>query len=169
MLEQGLSISHITRVFKYSCPFLSMLLLCSCSSSPHERPISASAARESVAASKESDKNKVDMTTGAAATYPADFPFAQYPGSKVALNIVTPAQFSTSVNLETTDSPNKAVAYYKDWFSKNGWKILQQSNTSGLAAISAQLGERQASIMSMPDTGSSGQNSIAITLSSSKK
>jgi hypothetical protein len=60
------------------------------------------------------------ITMGKAAAYPANLPFAQYPGSKVTLSIVTPGTPNKSVNLETADHPDKAVAYYKNWFTKAG-------------------------------------------------
>jgi hypothetical protein len=110
----------------------------------------------------------VAVNSGQKATYPGDMPFAQYPGSTVSLTVVRPGKAHEAVSLETADSPPAAVAYYKNWFIKNGWNIAQESSTPGLETISARNGDRLASIMSMPGTGASGQNSIQITLSSNR-
>ena len=123
---------------------------------------------ERMAVHSESAKDQTQLTMGDAASYPADMPFVQYPDSKVTLSIISPGQANKSVNLDTSDAPDKAVAYYKKWFTENKWKIVQQTSTTGMSSISAQAADKQASIMSMPGAGSSGKNSIQITMSSSK-
>lgn len=113
----------------------------------------------------------VNMSTGANAKYPGDFPFAQYPGSNVTMYIDTSAekagQSAKTLTLETSDSPEKAEAYYKNWFNTNGWKVNMETNTAGMCSIAAQQGEVIASIMCMPGTGGQ-KNSIQIMLSYNK-
>lgn len=115
-----------------------------------------------------SAQSRESLVVGNAALYPKDIPFEQYPDSKVTLSLVKPEQSNVSVNLETADSPDKVVAYYKSWFDKNKWKVVQQTSTPGLATISGQSDKKQVSIMSVPGAGAAEKTSIQITLSIGK-
>jgi hypothetical protein len=126
---------------------------------------SESVKEHEVASSAQSGES---LVMGDTASYPKDMPFEQYPGSKVTLSLVKPEQSNVSVNLETADSPDKVVSYYKSWFDKNKWKLVQQTSTPGLATISGQSDKKQVSIMSVPGAGASEKTSIQITLSIGK-
>ena len=111
---------------------------------------------------------KDEMLLGDEAKYPADMPFPQYPESKVTMSINKPSQSGVSVNLESSDSPDKVVTYYKGWFAKNKWSVVHQSTTAGLASIAAEEHNRRVSIMSMPAASATEHTSIQITLSLGK-
>lgn len=109
----------------------------------------------------------VNMTTGADAKYPRDFPFAQYPGSTVTMSLDQSAQSgqaSKSVTLETGDTPEKAKSFYKSWFGSNQWKVNLDTSTPGMSSISARKDNATASIMLMP---SAGKTTVQIIFSSS--
>lgn len=114
-------------------------------------------------------KSTAVVNTGSNASYPTDIPFAQYPGSKVTICIDQSAQPGAckNVTLDSADAPSKTMAYYKDWFTANNWKVVMESNQPGMSSIAAQKDNQTASIMSMPDTKSSHTN-IQIVMSSSK-
>lgn len=63
--------------------------------------------------------------------YPASFPVAQYPGSKISTNMAlntsasgsTPAAGQTIIMLNTTDKPVDVIKFYKENLTAAGWKI----------------------------------------------
>lgn len=148
------------------------VVLCSCGT-VHTQLNRGSAGASPAAEDREhalvkADNGKTELAvldTGDKARYPGGIPFAQYPGSKVTLCMTVPGISDRSVRLETDDSPDKALSYYRKWFQDNGWHVAQQSLTSGLAAITAERGNDLVSIMSAPDTGATGKNNIQITVS----
>lgn len=117
-------------------------------------------------------KNTATMTMGSQAAYPADFPFPQYPATKIVMVMDqsgTTGAECKNVSLESSDAIEKIVSHYKTWFSGNGWTVNAESMVSGVGTISAQSGKRTASIMVMPNAGSSsGTNTIQIIVSSEK-
>ena len=154
---------------------LSAAVLCSCSSThtwqsadENKLPAAVAGGEYATVNGENLRTTTVAVASGDNASYPGDFPFVQYPGSRVILSVVSPGNSNKSVSLETQDAPDRAVAYYQSWFANNGWTIAQQSNTAGMAAISAQKQNQLVSIMSMPGTGTAGKNTIQITVSSSK-
>ena len=115
------------------------------------------------------DGTQVSMSTGADAKYP-DLPFSQYPGSTIRMsmnqdNLPGGQPSNKVVSLETSDAPDKAITFYKSWFSSNSWKINMESSQAGMSTISAQNSSGAiASIMCMPGAPS-GKTNIQITLS----
>jgi hypothetical protein len=115
------------------------------------------------------DGTQVNVSTGSGAAYP-NLPFPQYPGSSITMSMNQDNQpggqpANKVVSLETSDAPDKAITFYKSWFSSNSWKINMESTQAGMSTISAQNSTGAiASIMCMPGAPS-GKTNIQITLS----
>ncbi|MBX9688456.1 MAG: hypothetical protein K2X27_17230 [Candidatus Obscuribacterales bacterium] len=110
------------------------------------------------------------LESGANAKYPSEIPFPQYPGSEISQFLETGDKehgASKSITLKTSDAPGKTIAFYKNWFSSNGWKLKMETATSGMSSISAESGDRLASIFSMPGAPPQA-NSIQIVWSSAR-
>ena len=116
-------------------------------------------------------KSSANMTMGSSAVYPADFPFPQYPSSKITMcldqSAMTNGAKCTSVTLESSDTLDKISSHYKSWFGSNGWTISAETNVSGVGTLIAKKDNLNASIMMMPGT-SAGATNIQINLSSDK-
>ena len=75
--------------------------------------------------------------------YPADFPVAQYPGSKISTNMTinstaTNSQAATGqkmIMLTTPDKSTPIVQFYKDKLTAAGWTIENSMDTPGAASF----------------------------------
>ncbi len=109
----------------------------------------------------------VNVASGNAAVYPANYPMPQYPGSKVQMTIGSQMNSGMADNamLTTSDSVDKVVTFYKNFFGSNGWKIDTEFKGEGTAMLSASNGEKTAQVTASPtskDSGSETSISLAI-------
>ncbi|MBX9771291.1 MAG: hypothetical protein K2X29_07960 [Candidatus Obscuribacterales bacterium] len=115
------------------------------------------------------DGTMANMAVGGTATYPSEIPFPQYPSSKITFSMkTTDKNTSNTVTLETQDTTDKAMGFYRSWFNSNGWTIELETNTSGAGSMTAKKGEQTAAVMFMPQSPPASGIAIQIMLSADK-
>ncbi len=98
---------------------------------------------------------------------PADFPVSSYSNGKVEAYISSKNgdQKVETATISTKDSISTVTAFYKGWFTSNGWTINNETNMGAQGAIlMADKGALASQIMVSPDS-TTGGTTIQLTIS----
>lgn len=96
---------------------------------------------------------------------PPGFALPKYTNSKVIVTTNTDQGAAQSANMSTKDAPSTVAAFYKDFFTTNGWTIGTETNMGGQGTIiMAEKGDLSAQLVIATDT-SSGETSIQVIVS----
>ncbi len=98
---------------------------------------------------------------------PADFPVSKYENGKVEVYTKSDAggQKTESATITTKDSASTVGAFYKNWFTSNGWHVSNETNMGAQGTImTAEKGTQAVQLVIGTDT-SSGSTSVTIVIS----
>lgn len=104
------------------------------------------------------DDGKAKVTTGEQ-SLPADFPIAKYTDGKVELyiNSNTGGQKVETAHISTKDAVSTASAFYKNWFTSNGWNVNNETNMGPQGTmLMAEKGSMGSQVMVMQDSTTGG-------------
>ena len=86
---------------------------------------------------------------------------APYPGGTIIS--ITNASGMLMVTMQTSDSPDTILDFYKNQFQANDWPILHETQSQGNAGLISEKGSNAASVNI--SAGQSGKSMIGLVLS----
>jgi hypothetical protein len=114
------------------------------------------------------DGTEVNVSNGGQASYPANIPVQQYPGSFIVVNANTnnaagKSGMTSMVELTTKDASPAVSTFYKSKLAEGGWTIDQDMNMNDMVMMHATKGSQQLSLQIMKDAAKN-ESVIIITL-----